>query len=82
MSLHQCLNKNQLSGWRYPEKFELRCYKSGKNRVVKIMLRVGESTSMVCNVTGLTVELKPPSGWSYPEEFELRCYKSGKNRVV
>jgi hypothetical protein len=56
MSLRQYLNENHLSGWRYPKKFEIRCYKSGKNRVVKIILRVEESTDMVNDVTGLTVE--------------------------
>jgi hypothetical protein len=56
MSLRQYLNENHLSGWRYPEKFEIRCYKSGKNRVVKIILRVEKSTDMVNDVTGLTVE--------------------------
>jgi hypothetical protein len=47
--------------WLAPsQKFELRCYKSVENRVVKIILRVEESTGMVYNVTRLTVELKPP----------------------
>ena len=56
MSLRQYLNENHLDGWRHPEKFELQCYKSGKNRVVQIILRVEESTAMVIDVTGLTVE--------------------------
>ena len=40
--------------------------------VVKITLRVGESTGTVYNVTGLTVELKPPSGWLHLVISELR----------